>query len=137
MASSPLLTYAAIGVVVWWSWPTISPYVSDALDRLPQGHQTERQQSQQGADDYRWFETVVGNINREWTDIFRAEGHTYRPPTLVLYSGATRAPCQGGATSERGHSIVRLTRKSTSTRLNSWASSSTSLATAAAIPANS
>jgi len=37
-----------------------------------------------------------------WTDIFRDElGRTYRPATLVLFSGATNSAC-GGATAQTG-----------------------------------
>jgi uncharacterized protein len=63
-----------------------------------------RQQSQDndGGGDSQFFRAVVGNINREWIDIFRAEGRTYQPPTLVLYSGATRAPGDGEARSAMG-----------------------------------
>jgi uncharacterized protein len=138
MASSPpLLTYAAIGVAIWWSWPMLSPYVNAALYRMPQG----RQQSQHndGGGDGRFFRGVVGNINREWTDIFRAEGRTYRtalPPWCLLYSGATRAPCEGEARSGMGPFYCPPDQKIYIDPSDSWASSSTSLATAAAIPAS-
>jgi uncharacterized protein len=36
---------------------------------------------------------VLGSTEAQWRDIFAREGLTYRPPKLVLFSGATRSAC--------------------------------------------
>jgi uncharacterized protein len=50
----------------------------------------------------RFVSTVLGNIEVEWTDIFRQDGKTYRKPVLVLYQGQTGAACGGAAQSAMG-----------------------------------
>jgi len=50
----------------------------------------------------RFVSTVLGNIDGEWTDIFRRDGKTYRKPVLVLYQGQTQAACGGTAQSAMG-----------------------------------
>ncbi len=50
----------------------------------------------------KFVSTTVGNINREWTDIFAADGRTYRKPILVLYNQATPTACGGVAQSAMG-----------------------------------
>src|SRR6516225_11421073 len=36
---------------------------------------------------------VLGSTEAEWTDIFAQAGKKYKPPTLVMFSGATRSGC--------------------------------------------
>jgi uncharacterized protein len=36
---------------------------------------------------------ILGSTEAEWTEIFAGAGKTYRPPTLVLFSGATQSGC--------------------------------------------
>lgn len=36
---------------------------------------------------------ILGSTEVEWKDIFAKDGKTYRPPTLVMFSGATDARC--------------------------------------------
>jgi len=36
---------------------------------------------------------VLGSTEAQWTDIFAQAGKTYKPPTLVMFSGATRSGC--------------------------------------------
>jgi predicted metalloprotease len=36
---------------------------------------------------------VLGSTEVQWKDIFQKAGQTYRPPTLVMYSGVTSAAC--------------------------------------------
>src|SRR5262249_55444591 len=50
----------------------------------------------------RFVSTVTGNIDREWTDIFRQSGRTYRKPVIVLYRGQTDARCGSLAQSAMG-----------------------------------
>jgi predicted metalloprotease len=39
---------------------------------------------------------VLGSTEDVWGEIFRQNGSTYKPPTLVLYSGAVRSACGTG-----------------------------------------
>src|SRR5215468_5981047 len=45
--------------------------------------------------------SVLGSTEVQWKEIFDKAGQRYRPPTLVLYSGATQAAC-GAAQSAMG-----------------------------------
>jgi uncharacterized protein len=36
---------------------------------------------------------VLGSTEAQWRDIFAQSGRTYEPPTLVMFSGATRSAC--------------------------------------------
>ena len=44
---------------------------------------------------------ILAGTEDVWTAIFKANGLTYQPPTLVLFSGAVRSGC-GGATAQSG-----------------------------------
>jgi hypothetical protein len=44
---------------------------------------------------------VLGSTEVQWKDIFAQAGKTYRAPTLVMFSGATRSAC-GAAQSAMG-----------------------------------
>jgi uncharacterized protein len=67
----------------------------------PAGRQARR--TGKPSDDIgRFVSTVLGNIEVEWTDIFRQDGKTYRKPVLVLYQGQTGAACGGAAQSAMG-----------------------------------
>jgi len=50
----------------------------------------------------RFVSTILGNLDREWTDVFQRDGKTYRKPVLVLYQGQTSAACGGVAQSAMG-----------------------------------
>ena len=76
-----------------------SPHVQQPMQ--PPGGQARR--TGRPSDDIgRFVSTVLGNIEVEWTDIFRQDGRTYRKPVLVLYQGQTRADCGGVAQSAMG-----------------------------------
>jgi predicted metalloprotease len=36
---------------------------------------------------------VLGSTETVWTDVFAQAGRTYKPPTLVMFSGATQSGC--------------------------------------------
>jgi predicted metalloprotease len=36
---------------------------------------------------------MLGSTEAEWTEIFTRAGKTYKPPTLVMFSGATQSGC--------------------------------------------
>ena len=39
---------------------------------------------------------ILGSTENVWGEIFQQNGRTYRPPTLVLYTGAVRSACGTG-----------------------------------------
>ncbi len=41
----------------------------------------------------RFVSAVLGSTEAEWTEIFARSGKTYKPPTLVMFSGATQSGC--------------------------------------------
>jgi predicted metalloprotease len=43
-----------------------------------------------------FVKAVVGFTEDTWSEIFRAAGKTYRPPTMVLYTGAVESACGFG-----------------------------------------
>ena len=50
----------------------------------------------------RFVARVLGSTETQWKDIFAKQNATYRPPTLVMYSGTTQAACGGVAQSAMG-----------------------------------
>jgi predicted metalloprotease len=53
---------------------------------------------------------VLGSTEAQWTDIFAQAGKTYTPPTLVMFSGATRSGC-GAAQAAMGPFYCPLDQK--------------------------
>jgi uncharacterized protein len=53
---------------------------------------------------------VLGSTETVWTDIFAQAGRTYKPPTLVMFSGATQSGC-GFAKSAMGPFYCPLDQK--------------------------
>jgi predicted metalloprotease len=53
---------------------------------------------------------VLGSTETVWTDIFAQAGKTYKPPTLVMFSGATQSGC-GFAKSAMGPFYCPLDQK--------------------------
>jgi predicted metalloprotease len=41
----------------------------------------------------RFVSAVLGSTEEVWTDVFARAGKTYKPPTLVMFSGATQSGC--------------------------------------------
>jgi predicted metalloprotease len=41
----------------------------------------------------RFVSAVLGSTEEVWTDVFAHAGKTYKPPTLVMFSGATQSGC--------------------------------------------
>jgi uncharacterized protein len=53
---------------------------------------------------------VLGSTEAQWKEIFARAGKTYEPPTLVMFSGATRSAC-GAAQSAMGPFYCPIDRK--------------------------
>jgi predicted metalloprotease len=64
----------------------------------PQVQQQQRDPNAPQADDRetRFVRTVLGYTEDAWTPIFKQQGSTYRPPTLVLFEGRTPTACGTG-----------------------------------------
>jgi uncharacterized protein len=55
----------------------------------PRDAQTQAPSDQMG----QFVSAVLGSTEAQWKEIFARAGRTYEPPTLVLFSGATRSAC--------------------------------------------
>jgi uncharacterized protein len=53
---------------------------------------------------------ILGSTEAQWTDIFAQAGKTYKPPTLVMFSGATQSAC-GSAQAAMGPFYCPLDQK--------------------------
>ena len=69
---------------------------------------------------------VLGSTEAVWTDYFGQAGQTYKPPTLVMFSGATQSGC-GFAQKAMGPSIARLIKRFISTQVSFKISNSASV----------
>jgi uncharacterized protein len=58
----------------------------------------------------RFVSAVLGSAEVQWSDIFAQSGKAYKPPTLVMFSGATRSSC-GFAQSAMGPFYCPLDQK--------------------------
>jgi uncharacterized protein len=89
----------------------------EGTDILTGGDRTQQQQTPdtreaQGPSDQmkEFVSAVLGSTEAQWGKIFKAAGRTYEPPTLVMFSGATRSGC-GFAQSAMGPFYCPLDRK--------------------------
>ena len=58
----------------------------------------------------RFVSAVLGSTEVQWADIFAQSGKAYKPPTLVMFSGATQSGC-GFAKSAMGPFYCPLDKK--------------------------
>jgi len=72
----------------------------------PKDAQTQAPSDQMG----QFVSAVLGSTDAEWKEIFARGGKTYEPPTLVMFSGATRSAC-GAAQSAMGPFYCPIDRK--------------------------
>lgn len=109
-------TLIVVGLVGWALG--INPLVLlQGLDAVQGGggsyEQSAQPQGKQGAptDELgRFASAVLAQTEDVWKDIFRQQGRTYKDPTMVLFSGATRSAC-GGASSAMGPFYCPLDQK--------------------------
>ncbi|MCC6776237.1 MAG: neutral zinc metallopeptidase [Hyphomicrobiales bacterium] len=69
---------------------------ADTLSRTTQAPSTNERSGQAGAPSDRSGQlvaAVLGSSEVQWKKIFAQHGQTYEPPTLVMFSGATRSAC--------------------------------------------
>jgi predicted metalloprotease len=78
-----IMRFAFFSIAIWL-----------ALAGLASAQDVPSASPQKPGDDVEKFAAVVlGNVNREWSDIFQQNRETYRKPTLVVYRNEVRAAC--------------------------------------------
>jgi predicted metalloprotease len=91
-------TIIILGLIGWALGidPRILMEGADTLSRTTQAPTTTERSGQAGAPSDRTGQlvaAVLGSSEVQWKKIFAQHGHTYEPPTLVMFSGATRSAC--------------------------------------------
>jgi uncharacterized protein len=92
-------TVVVLGLLGWWLG--IDPRVLiDGAEIFTGGGNSQQQQTseetQAGAPNDQagqFVAAVLGSSETQWQKIFAQSGKTYEPPTLVMFSGATRSAC--------------------------------------------
>jgi len=91
-------TVVILGLIGWALGIDPRVLIGDA-ERMSQNGQTQQQTDAGGAtgapsDEMGHFvSAILGSTEAEWTEIFARAGRTYKPPTLVMFSGATQSGC--------------------------------------------
>ena len=109
-------TIVVLGLIGWALG--IDPRVLiEGAETMSRDSQTQQQQSDAGStagtpsDQMGQFvSAVLGSTEAQWSDIFAQAGKTYTPPTLVMFSGATRSGC-GAAQAAMGPFYCPLDQK--------------------------
>lgn len=91
-------TVVVLGLLGWWLG--IDPKVLiDSAEIFTGGGNSQQQTSEEtqgGAPNDQmgqFVSAVLGSSEAQWQKIFAQSGKTYEPPTLVMFSGATRSAC--------------------------------------------
>jgi len=88
-------TVVVLGLISWALG--INPVLLiGGAEMLSKGIQTQQQQGPTGTpsdETGKFVSAVLGSTEEVWTDVFARDGKTYKPPTLVMFSGATQSAC--------------------------------------------
>ena len=90
-------TVVILGLLGWWLG--IDPRILIGGAEIFTGGDSSQQQTQQAPTGAPTDQTgqfvaaVLGSTEAQWKEIFAQNGKTYEPPTLVMFSGATRSAC--------------------------------------------
>ena len=88
-------TVVVLGLIGWALG--INPVLLiGGAEMLSKGIQTQQQQGPTGTpsdETGKFVSSVLGSTEEVWTDVFARAGKTYKPPTLVMFSGATQSAC--------------------------------------------
>jgi uncharacterized protein len=90
-------TVVILGLLGWWLG--IDPRILIGGAEIFTGGDSSQQQTQQvptGAptdQTGQFVAAVLGSTEAQWKELFAKAGKTYEPPTLVMFSGATRSAC--------------------------------------------
>jgi predicted metalloprotease len=82
--------------LIGWAFGVDPRLLIGGAEQLSGGSQTQQQQVPTGtpSDEMgRFVSAVLGSTEDVWTDVFAHAGKTYKPPTLVMFSGATQSGC--------------------------------------------
>jgi predicted metalloprotease len=82
--------------LIGWALGIDPTVLIGGAEQMSGGGQTQQQQVPTGApsDEMgRFVSAVLGSTEEVWTDIFARARKTYKPPTLVMFSGATQSAC--------------------------------------------
>ena len=82
--------------LIGWAFGVDPRLLIGGAEQLSGGSQTQQQQGPAGTpsdETGRFVSAVLGSTEEVWTDVFAHAGKTYKPPTLVMFSGATQSGC--------------------------------------------
>ena len=82
--------------LIGWAFGVDPRLLIGGAEQLSEGSQTQQQQGPTGTpsdETGRFVSAVLGSTEEVWTDVFASAGKTYKPPTLVMFSGATQSAC--------------------------------------------
>src|SRR5262249_9005768 len=89
-------TVVVLALIGWALGIDPATLIGGAEQMLPGGDQIQEQQVPTGAPSDQmghFVSAVLGSTEGVWTGVFAQAGKTYAPPTLVMFSGATRSAC--------------------------------------------
>src|SRR5215475_2082907 len=82
--------------LIGWAFGVDLRLLIGGAEQLSEGSQTQQQQGPTGTpsdNTGRFVSAVLGSTEEVWTGVFARAGKTYKPPTLVMFSGATQSAC--------------------------------------------
>src|SRR6516165_12765708 len=82
--------------LIGWAFGIDPRLLIGGAEQLSGGSQTTQQQGPTGTpsdETGKFVSAVLGSTEDVWTDVFASAGKTYKPPTLVMFSGATQSAC--------------------------------------------
>ena len=88
-------TIVVLGLI-GWAFGIDPRLLIGGAEMLSRGSQTQQQQIPTGTpsdETGKFVSAVLGSTEEVWTDVFARDGKTYKPPTLVMFSGATQSAC--------------------------------------------
>ncbi|MCM1348555.1 MAG: zinc metallopeptidase [Firmicutes bacterium] len=89
------------GIIYMLSGGSLTEYVfSNAGQLVRQGQQGIQYEATEQDEELAEFSAqILAGTEDVWSELFRQEGLTYRPPTMVLYSGSINTGCGQGTSS--------------------------------------
>ena len=88
-------TIVVLGLI-GWAFGIDPRLLIGGAEMLSRGSQTQQQQGPTGTPSDqtgKFVSAVLGSTEDVWTDVFAKAGKTYKPPALVMFSGATQSGC--------------------------------------------
>jgi predicted metalloprotease len=82
--------------LIGWALGIDPSMLIGGAEQMSGGGQTEQQQAPAGApsdETGQFISAVLGSTEEVWTGDLAKHGETYKPPTLVMFSGATQSGC--------------------------------------------